>query len=424
MRQFFGMSQSGNLQEAVRGLARPEFIMLMSNKAQFEDHVKQLEKLYPGIPSIGCIGMSYDTRVVESGVGVVAFSEGVSAAANVLEEVSTMPVKYIERLEKDIASVGGTSRDTVCIDFCAGNDACALTTMHTSLSPRGISLVGGTGDDGRVSANGQVYRDAVAYGIVRNHNGRVKTYKENIYHPMGNYRFIASQTDKSQYILGALDGKPAKQVYQSILHVTEQAVDREHGGPSWKFLADLADGLPGNGLVIPQLQHNQHIRVIDLAEAGQGIAVNLLDGNDADILSVQFPKGVLEGLGQNLLVRHVKDFLVDLLGRLAVETSENVIGLVCIGSDEAVISKLVVDVFFVGLHPALQVADDPVSHRVRIDDSVGGHFSRIPGPAHQGDALRLQDRVEGGEHAGIVAGTEVDAHGIAAVPVYFCHVLL
>ena len=26
---------------------------------------------------------------------------------------------------------------------------------------------------------------------------------------MGNYRFIASQTDKSQYILGALDGKPA-----------------------------------------------------------------------------------------------------------------------------------------------------------------------------------------------------------------------
>lgn len=224
MRQFFGMSQSGNLQEAVRGLARPEFIMLMSNKAQFEDHVKQLEKLYPGIPSIGCIGMSYDTRVVESGVGVIAFSEGVSAAANVLEEVSTMPVKYIERLEKDIASVGGTSRDTVCIDFCAGNDACALTTMHTSLSPRGISLVGGTGDDGRVSANGQVYRDAVAYGIVRNHNGRVKTYKENIYHPMGNYRFIASQTDKSQYILGALDGKPAKQVYQSILHVTDQEI--------------------------------------------------------------------------------------------------------------------------------------------------------------------------------------------------------
>ncbi len=84
MRQFFGMSQSGNLAEAVEGLDNPQFIMLMSNNAQFETHVKALERYYPGVPSIGCIGMSYDIRVVEEGVGVVAFYDGVSAAANVL----------------------------------------------------------------------------------------------------------------------------------------------------------------------------------------------------------------------------------------------------------------------------------------------------------------------------------------------------
>ena len=54
----------------------------------------------------------------------------------------------------------------------------------------------------------------MAYAIVKNQNGRVKTYKENIYRQMENYRFIASQTDKAQYKLGALNGKPAKQVYQ------------------------------------------------------------------------------------------------------------------------------------------------------------------------------------------------------------------
>ena len=89
------MSQSGDLQEAVRGLNHPQLIMLLSNGDQFEAHVKKLEELYPKVPSIGCIGMSYDTRVVEKGVGVVAFYDGVSATANVLEEVSTMPVKYI-----------------------------------------------------------------------------------------------------------------------------------------------------------------------------------------------------------------------------------------------------------------------------------------------------------------------------------------
>ena len=168
--------------------------------------------------------MSYQTGIVENGVGVIAFTDGVSAAANVLEQVSTMPVKFIRRLEKDIQQVGGGSRNTVCIDFCTGNDACVLTTMYTVLQQRGISLVGGTGGEGRVSANGRVYQDAVVYGVVRNLNGRVKTYKENIYHQLGDYRFIASNTDRANYILGALNGKPAKQVYKSILHVTDEEI--------------------------------------------------------------------------------------------------------------------------------------------------------------------------------------------------------
>lgn len=224
MKQFFGMSQSGNLSEAVSGLTNPQFIMLFSNDAQFESHVKALEKLYPRIPSIGCVGMSYDTRIAEKGVGVIAFQGEVSAAANALEEVSVMPVKYIRRLEEDIRRVSGTGSNTVCIDFCTGNDACVLTTMNTALKRSGISLVGGTGDAGKVSANGKVYRDAAVYAIVKNNAGRVKTYKENIYHQLGNYRFIASDTNREKYMIGALNGKPAKQVYESILHVTDQEI--------------------------------------------------------------------------------------------------------------------------------------------------------------------------------------------------------
>jgi hypothetical protein len=233
------MSQRGSLDEALQGLYNPQFIMLLSNDAQFEEHVQALEKRYPGIPSIGCIGMSYQTGVVEHGVGIIAFSDGVTAAANVLEQVSTMPVKYIQRLERDMQTVGGSSRDTVCIDFCAGNDACVLTTIYTALRQRGISLVGGTGDQGKVSANGRVYQDAVAYALVRNQSGRVKTYKENIYHQLGNYRFIASNTDRSNYILGSLNGKPAKQVYKSILHVTdEEILTRTFQNPFGKINGD------------------------------------------------------------------------------------------------------------------------------------------------------------------------------------------
>lgn len=228
VRQFFGMSQRGDLKEAVRGLANPQLIMLMSNSRQFEAHVKELEALFPKVPSIGCIGMCYNTRVAENGVGIVAFLDGVSAAANVLEQVSVMPVKYIGRLEKDLSRINASERDTICLDFCSGNDACVLTTIHTALRHRNISLVGGTGDGGKISANGMVYEDAVAYALIKNKNGRVKAYKENIYHKMGkNYRFVASNTDRANYIMGALNGRPAKEVYQNILKISEQQIQTQ-----------------------------------------------------------------------------------------------------------------------------------------------------------------------------------------------------
>ena len=224
MRQFFGKSQSGDLAEAVNGLDNPQFIMLMSSNAQFETHVKTLEKRYPGIPSIGCIGMCYDTAMVEEGVGIIAFLDGVTATANVLEQVSTMPIRYIRRLEEDVRKVGGAGEDTVCIDFCAGNDACVLTTINTVLKQKKIPLVGGKGDAGKATVNGRIYEDAVAYALVRNQAGRVKTYKENIYRKLGNYRFIASDTDKENYVIGTLNGRPAKQVYENILHVTDEEI--------------------------------------------------------------------------------------------------------------------------------------------------------------------------------------------------------
>ena len=95
----------------------------------------------------------------------MAFSDGIEAVTNVIEQVSSMPVKYIKRLENDIQTLRASSKNTVCIDFCSGNDACVLTTISSVLNKSGISLVGGTGDSGKISVNGQVYTDAMANEI-------------------------------------------------------------------------------------------------------------------------------------------------------------------------------------------------------------------------------------------------------------------
>lgn len=116
MQESYGTSPSGNLKEAVRGISNPAFLILMSNAEQFETHVAELEELYPGVPSIGCIGMSYQTSVTEKGVSVTAF-EGVEAVTDVLEQASIMPVKYISRVEKALQKINASSENTVCIDF-------------------------------------------------------------------------------------------------------------------------------------------------------------------------------------------------------------------------------------------------------------------------------------------------------------------
>ena len=85
MKQFFGNSHRGDLKEAAKGLHEPSFIMLLSNQKQFDAHVKELEHMYPRVPSIGCIGMSYGRKVEETGVGVIALYDGINAVANVLE---------------------------------------------------------------------------------------------------------------------------------------------------------------------------------------------------------------------------------------------------------------------------------------------------------------------------------------------------
>ena len=170
MKQIYRVDKGGNLAQALSGITAPKLLLLMSNKEQFEKHVEELEQHFPGVPSIGCIGGSYggQTVAVDNGVAVIAIDGNLNVVTNVLEEASTMPVKYIGRLEADISKVGASESNTVCLDFCSGNDACVLTTIYSVLGKKHISLVGGTGDGGKVSVNGKVYADADVYALIRN----------------------------------------------------------------------------------------------------------------------------------------------------------------------------------------------------------------------------------------------------------------
>ncbi|WP_026652018.1 FIST signal transduction protein [Butyrivibrio proteoclasticus] len=256
MKIYYGKSESGSVSEAVKGLSSPKLIIMTSHADKFDANVEALEKLYPGVPCIGCVGMGYDTTVVENGVSITAFCDGVSVAVGILDNVSTMPARYISRLIKDIESVHPGKENTAIIDFCAGNDAAVLTTMSTLIDKYNLQVMGATGDAGKVSINGKIYPDAMVYAVIKNEGGRVRSYKENIYVPRDNKQLIASKTDKSKYYLGELNGRPAKQFYMELTGCSESGiVNQTFKNPFGKMVGDdiciasLKD-VSGNGLIL------------------------------------------------------------------------------------------------------------------------------------------------------------------------------
>lgn len=269
MKQVFGMSKTGNLSEAIRGISNPKGLILFSSEKNFEVHVKELEQAFPGVPSIGCIAMSHSTSLCETGVSVTAFTEGVSVAAGVLENVSVKPAAQIKRLVDDIEKVKPGRENTVVIDLCSGNDAAVLTTVGGLLRKKGVCLMGGTGAPGKISANGVCYEDADVYIVVKNESGRARVYKENIYKPCEEeYRFVASKTDRSKYYIGELDGKPAKKVYMDTLGIGEADIESQtFKNPFGKVVGD-------------------DVRIVSIKEvAGNGLNC-FRQVNDSDVLTL------------------------------------------------------------------------------------------------------------------------------------------
>lgn len=275
MKLLYGQSNSGNLKEAIREISNPKLLIMFSNEKQFESHVKELEELFPNVNSIGCVGMSYNKNVVENGVGLVALCD-VEVVTNVLEQVSVVPVKDIKNFEKDFNGMRPTSKDTVIFDLCTGNDACVLTMLNSITSSKGVSIVGGTTSSAQVSCNGKIYNDSAVYAIVKTPGKNIKVYKENIYKPMEEYRFVASNTKKDEYYVGKFNKKSSKKEYMDAFNLKENEVaNNTFKNPLGKIIGDdiyivSIKDVKGEGLTCyRQINESDVLTILELGDYKQ-----------------------------------------------------------------------------------------------------------------------------------------------------------
>ncbi len=223
MKQQYAVSQSGRLEEVASKIKSPDALILITSKESFNAHVARLEELYPGVPSIAGMGISYaGTEVNEKGTTLIAFYD-VKADAGAIEHISEMPVKYTDRLKESIKKTGASAGTSACLDFTCGEDGRLVTTFNMVLDPLKIPLVGGTVDGPAVAADGKVYEGGCVYLILKNNTGKIKAYKENIYEPTGD-RFVATKTNPKNKTLVEVNGKPAARFYQDVLSIPDSAV--------------------------------------------------------------------------------------------------------------------------------------------------------------------------------------------------------
>lgn len=229
MKQSVHISKSGNAKEALQHIINPTLLMFMTTKENISKHAEAIRKKFPDVPSIGCVGDSYSgTQVFNSLLMIVAYSDGIDVHANVITDVNKCPARHMKKIYEDANKISAGTSDTVCIDFCTGNDEVVITTLNAVLEKNNIPLVGGTAGDGLVAYNGNVYENACVYALIKNKSGKVKVYRENMYKPMKNSpKLIVTDADPENNILYRLNNQPAQIVYQKLLGVQERNITNQ-----------------------------------------------------------------------------------------------------------------------------------------------------------------------------------------------------
>lgn len=229
MKFTFGSSKKGDVAEALGGIKEPAALFFsVESEEMLERTAIEIEKRFPGVPSIGGVGQAYsDKQFIDKGITVTAMRDDIKVVADVLEQASVMPIKYIRRLENAVKAVGGERGRTACFDICsAGADVRAVTTLSNYLCRAGYDLAGGTSNSSSVACNGKVYQDACAFFLFKNLKGKIKSYKENIYvHPQGTQKqFMVTDADPKSYKIRTLENVTAEKLYTSELGISRDKI--------------------------------------------------------------------------------------------------------------------------------------------------------------------------------------------------------
>ncbi|WP_031549649.1 sensor domain-containing diguanylate cyclase [Oribacterium sp. FC2011] len=185
------------------------------------------DKIYSNFPGVDVIGfhsfMFRHGTVDTNGTVLMIFDKNspeYDFQFGIINGISANPIKNVLSIQKQVEDIKPGEGDTVCFEFCTGNEDHLLTTLNAIIKDHGIMAFGLTAvgqkltDQSYVFYNGLYFDDACVYVMIKNNYGRIITYSQNIYMPHDDSRiYIATKVDKKTQTLLELNGRPAAEVY-------------------------------------------------------------------------------------------------------------------------------------------------------------------------------------------------------------------
>lgn len=215
--------------EAAAGLVSPKLLLFFSDVEHFEGYNKEMKGRFQNSIIIGSTtfaGFCKDGAYKDS-LLVMGIEEGIECYADVLEDADRYPLKYVDRVSQCVQKLSST-KDTICFEISAALISCeelVLSTINSVLEEQGIPVFGGSaGDHGRAEAtmialNGEIYRNACAFVLIKNLGGKIHLYRENIYKRTAHY-FTATKVDERNRIVHEYNNRPAAKVVAEALNTT------------------------------------------------------------------------------------------------------------------------------------------------------------------------------------------------------------
>lgn len=198
----------------------PQLIFFSSSNDYFPFVSENLKEQFPAAVIVGSTSCYQFNSAgnSEKGISVMAVEGGIEVRGGVLSDVGRNPSQHIKQVT-DCLSFFKSYENMCCIEFTTAHsngEEKVLDTFSKVLSEKNITIFGATSGAvskdkstvSMVSLNGKVYYDSCAFVLIKNLDGEIVTYKENIFIPTKNI-FTATDVDCENRTVYEYNGEPA-----------------------------------------------------------------------------------------------------------------------------------------------------------------------------------------------------------------------